>query len=115
MALVKRDGSLSVYPSRYMLDIVQKDFRDKTMVRVLLVLACSLLSATASAQVSQPQPSLPCDAFVRDANGCWSPTRQVTIKTSVGNGEISLGMTFCSGTLFMGLNLPEMLNQQCTR
>jgi hypothetical protein len=23
------------------------------------------------------------------------------------------GMTFCTGTLFMGVNLPEMLNQQC--
>jgi len=22
-------------------------------------------------------------------------------------------MTFCTGTLFMGVNLPEMLNQQC--
>jgi hypothetical protein len=85
----------------------------KIMVRVLLVLVCSVLTAVASAQVSQPQASLPCDAFVRNANGCWSPTRQVTINTGSGNGSISPGMTFCTGTLFMGVNLPEMLNEQC--
>ena len=82
------------------------------MVRFLLALVSTIVTA-ASAQVSQPQASLPCDAFVRNANGCWSPTRQVTINTGSGNGPISPGMTFCTGTLFMGVNLPEMLNQQC--
>ena len=81
------------------------------MVRLLLALVCTLVTA-ASAQISQPQASVPCDAFVKHANGCWSPTRQVTINTSSGNGSISPGMTFRTGTLFMG-NLPEMLNQQC--
>jgi hypothetical protein len=84
------------------------------MVRLLLALVCTLVTA-ASAQVSQPQPLLPCDAFVKHANGCWSPTRQVTINASAGNGSINPGMTFCTGTLFMGLNLPEMLNRQCRR
>src|ERR1700687_1557861 len=84
----------------------------KMIVRLLLALICTLVTA-AWAQASQPQASLPCDAFVRNANGCWSPTRQVTINTSNGNGSISPGMTFCTGTLFMGVNLPEMLNQQC--
>ena len=85
------------------------------MVRLLLALVCTVWMRAASAQVSQAQPSLPCDAFVRDANGCWSPTRQVTVNTSSGNGSIGPGMTFCTGTLFMGVNLPEMLNQQCRR
>jgi hypothetical protein len=85
------------------------------MVRLLIALVCTFWTAAASAQGSQPQASLPCDAFVRNANGCWSPTRQVTIKASTGNGSISPGMTFCTGTMFMGLNLPEMLNQQCRR
>ena len=83
------------------------------MVRLFLALVCTLSAATASAQVSQSQASLACDAFVRNANGCWSPTRQVTINASTGNGSISPGMTFCTGTMFMGVNLPEMLNQQC--
>ena len=72
------------------------------MVRVLLSLVCSLLTTEASAQVSQP--SLPCDAFVRHANGCWFPTRQVTINASTGDGAISPGMRHQSA---------EMLNQQC--
>jgi hypothetical protein len=78
------------------------------MVRLLLALVCTFWTAGVSAQVSQPQPSLPCDAFVRHANGCWSPTRQVTINASTGDGAISPRMTFCTGTLFMGVNLPEM-------
>jgi hypothetical protein len=27
--------------------------------------------------------------------------------------EIGEQVTFCTGTMFMGINLPEMLNQQC--
>jgi hypothetical protein len=85
------------------------------MVRILLGLICALSSAAAWAQVSQPQASLPCDGFVRNSNGCWSPTRQVRINASSGNGSIGPGMTFCTGTMFMGLNLAEMLNQQCSQ
>ena len=84
------------------------------MIQILLALVCNLLTALVSTQVSQPQASLPCDAFVRSTNGCWSPTRQVTINASIGNGTIGPEMTFCTG-LFMGLNLPEMLTQQCRR
>ena len=51
----------------------------------------------------------------KNANGCWSPTRQVRIDASTGTGSIARGMTFCTGTMFMGINLPEMLTQQCTR
>ena len=81
-------------------------------MRIFFAVTCSFWTAVGSAQVSQQQ-SLPCDAFVRHANGCWSPTRPVMINASAGNGSINPGMTFCTGTLFMGIDLPEMLNQQC--
>jgi hypothetical protein len=85
------------------------------MNRIFLALVCNLFWTGAWAQLSQQQLSLPCDAFVRNANGCWSPTRQVRIDASTGTGSIAPGMTFCTGTMFMGINLPEMLTQQCTR
>jgi hypothetical protein len=66
------------------------------MVRILLALVCTLLTPAAWGQLSQPQASLPCDAFVRSANGYWSPTRQVTINARSGNGSIGPGMTFCT-------------------
>jgi hypothetical protein len=81
----------------------------------IFALACNLFWTEAWAQLSQQQLSLPCDAFVRNANGCWSSTRQVRIDASTGTGSIGPGMTFCTGTMFMGINLPEMLTQQCTR
>ena len=85
------------------------------MNRIFLALVCNLFWTGAWAQLSQQQLPLPCDAFVRNANGCWSPTRQVRIDASTGTGSIAPGMTFCTGTMFMGINLPEMLTQQCTR
>jgi len=82
------------------------------MARVLLFLICALLPAAAGAQ----RQSLPCDAFVRNVNGCWSPTRQVTISNAGGeNVLVSPGVTFCQGVSFLGLNLAEMLHKQCTR
>jgi hypothetical protein len=77
---------------------------DSPGLRILLVLVCSLLTVAASAQVSKQRVLLPCDAFVRNANGCWSPTREVTINASTWNGSVG------PGTLFMGVNLPELLN-----
>jgi hypothetical protein len=81
------------------------------MVRLLLAFSLHFLGGVGSSIAAAAVIAR--DAFVRNANGCWSPTRQVTINTGSGNGAISPGMTFCTGTLFMGVNLPEMLNQQC--
>jgi hypothetical protein len=53
--------------------------------------------------------------FVRNANGCWSATREVIINTSIGQGAVVPEMTFCTGTLLMVVTLSEMLNQQCGR
>lgn len=59
-------------------------------------------------------PGLPCNAFARDQNGCWTPTRPVEIITSdSGKFSITPGVTFCRGGLFNGLALAEQLERQC--
>jgi hypothetical protein len=75
---------------------------------IILVAAGPLLTTSPYA------PGLPCDAFVRDQNGCWSPTRPVEITTSeAGTIAITPGVKFCRGGLLNGLALAEQLERQC--
>ena len=81
---------------------------ERLLPRGLIVLATVLLTTSPYA------PSLPCDAFVRNESGCWSPTKKVEITNSHGvSFSITPGVTFCRGGLFNGLALAEQLDAQC--
>jgi hypothetical protein len=73
---------------------------------------------SAQAQFAQPLPlapqsSVPCDAFHKNENGTWSPTRQVTITSPNGSISIGPGVSFGSGVQFAGINLYVLLEQNC--
>ena len=72
-------------------------------------------AAAQQSQQPQPAPSIPCDAFQKEPNGLWSPTRQVTISSPDGSMKISIGpgASFGPGVRFAGLDLYTMLEQNC--
>jgi hypothetical protein len=75
-----------------------------------------LLAAALTFQTTSPYaPGLSCEAFTRQENGCWSPTRSVQIVTDGGRKiSITPGITFCPGAMFNGLALAEQLESQCS-
>ena len=59
-------------------------------------------------QVSGQQP-IPCDAFMRNPNGTWLTTRQVTI-----NGvTMGAGALLRRGVSFNGYDLAVLLEERC--
>ena len=82
---------------------------ERLLPRGLIVLATALTLLTTSPY----EPSLPCDAFVRNENGCWSPTKRVEIRINGESISLTPGVTFCRGGLFNGLALAEQLDTQC--
>lgn len=56
----------------------------------------------------------PCSAFQRNPNGSWTSIKSVTINGPNGQIQISPGMTFIRGVLFMGLDLAAWLDENCT-
>jgi hypothetical protein len=89
------------------------------MLRILLsatVMAIGLQSSSADAQPvgALNSPQLPCNAFVRHANGMWSPTREMTITNPPGmSAAIGPGAAFGRGAFIAGLPLAQILDAQC--
>ena len=55
------------------------------------------------------QQQIPCDAFMRNPNGTWLATRQVTIDgVTMGSG-----LLLRRGVSFNGLDLAALLEQRC--
>jgi hypothetical protein len=74
------------------------------------VAAAAFASAFLSmvSQMSGQQP-IPCDAFMRNANGTWLTTRQVTI-----NGvTMGAGALLRRGVSFNGYDLATLLEERC--
>jgi len=70
------------------------------------VFPIALLSMTA--QVFGQQ-QVPCDAFMRNPNGTWLATRQVTV-----NGvTMGTGLLLRRGVSFNGLDLAALLEERC--
>jgi len=82
--------------------------------RLVLGLVLSLFTiSVVSAQINVAQ-SVPCDAFRKNPNGTWSPTRPVKISSPEGaTVSIGPGVSFGPGVQFAGIDLYALLNQNC--
>ena len=49
------------------------------------------------------------DDFVQNADGSWSPNKQVVIEGPNGTITIGPGMSFRKGVQFMGVDIAEVL------
>lgn len=78
------------------------------MTKTMSILATSCLLGAVPTMASAQRP-LTCADFVRNPNGSWSPVRPVTL-----NGvTMSPGVAFMPGVSFGGVDLANILNQQC--
>jgi hypothetical protein len=80
-------------------------------VLALLILAAAI--GPTKAQLSLP-PTVPCQAFQRTPEGMWRVVQPVTIASPQG-ASVSLGpgAAFGPGVSFAGINLWQLLEQQC--
>jgi hypothetical protein len=89
------------------------DFKTLSAAAAAFMLLSTLPQASAqepNAPQNFAQPQIPCDAFVHNPNGSWSPTRRVTINgTSMSPGAVS----FNRGVKFGGVDVADLLDTNC--
>jgi hypothetical protein len=82
-------------------------------VAVISAFAFLLTAGHAFAQAQAPQqyPEIPCDAFARNQEGRWIPTRTIVV-----NGvTISPGGSFTTGPAIGSTNLGTILENKCEK
>jgi len=55
-----------------------------------------------------------CDAFEKKPNGDWHCIKTVTIKGPRGLIQLATGMTFTKGIPYMGVEVAERLDRECS-
>ena len=56
-----------------------------------------------------------CKHFVREPGGSWRCISSVEIPTHRGRIQVPEGTRFMPGTIFMGVEVVELLEQECAR
>ena len=55
-----------------------------------------------------------CDAFEKDKDGNWRCIKAVTIKGLSGLLAIAVGVTFTRGIPYLGVDVAERLDEECS-
>jgi len=75
------------------------------------------IAQTAPASAQGPAPltkTIPCDAFKKEDDGSWRPTRDVNVELPDGNVlTVGSAVTFTPGNPIGGLDLAAVLERQC--
>jgi len=90
------------------------------MATVVLSFAAFQAAAETAPPSQGPGPlsaSFPCDAFVQNPDGSWTPTRDVNIAIPNGRDVVTVGpaASFRPGVAIRGFDLAAALEQQCVR
>jgi hypothetical protein len=92
--------------------------------RYLATAILSLVAFQAAAETAPPaqgpaplSASFPCDAFVKNPDGSWTPTRDVNIVMPNGREVVTVGsaVSFHPGKELRGLDVAALLEQQCPK
>ena len=94
--------------------------RTRCVTTVVLSLAAFQAAAETAPPSQGPAPlsaTFPCDAFVKNADGSWTPTRDVNIAMPNGGDVLTVGpaASFHPGAAVRGFDLAALLEQQCAR
>jgi hypothetical protein len=77
------------------------------------VTAAAILLVSALTIPAIAQQRVPCDDFQHNQDGSWTPKHSMTLKGPNGEVRIEPTVSFRSGTTFMGIDLAEILQQDC--
>jgi hypothetical protein len=94
------------------------EYRYLAAVALLLVASQSTAETVSPDQGPAPlSASFPCDAFVKNPDGSWTPTRVVNIVMPNGGEVLTVGpaASFHPGRTIRGLDVAAFLEQQCPR
>jgi hypothetical protein len=88
------------------------------LTTIILSLAAFQAAAETAPPPQGPGPlsaTFPCDAFVKNPDGSWTPTRDVNIALPNSRDVITVGpaVSFHPGKSVRGLDLAALLVQQC--
>lgn len=89
--------------------------RAKAFSTGLLVLLAWPAFAETAPPARPPVVDIPCDGFVRNADGTWTPTRDVNVPVSGGVVTVGSAVSFKPGATSLGLDfdLAAALERQC--
>lgn len=93
------------------------------MSRLTCLVTAALLVASAALAESAPAPAegpgplakrIPCDAFKRNDDGSWTPTRDVNVELPDGTVlTVGSAVSFTPGASIQGLDLGAVLEREC--
>jgi hypothetical protein len=86
-------------------------------VTVALLVASQAIAETAPAPAQGPGPlskRIPCDAFKKQDDGSWVPTRDVNVELPDGNVlTVGPAASFMPGSPIRGFDLGAVLEKEC--
>jgi hypothetical protein len=89
----------------------------RCFVTAVLLVASQSVAETAPAPAEGPGPlskRIPCDAFKKQDDGSWTPTRDVNVELPDGNVlTVGSAASFRSGNPIRGFDLAAVLEREC--
>jgi hypothetical protein len=80
-----------------------------------LFLGFAFVCALSGAPIAQETVTFPCDAFEKNADGLWTPAREVTFRGPNGQFTMRPGVSFRPDVTCSGMDMAAVLERLCSR
>jgi hypothetical protein len=95
-----------------------REMRGRCVATIIFSVAAFQAAAETAPPPQGPGPlsaTFPCDAFVKNPDGSWTPTRDVNIALPNGRDVVTVGsaVSFHPGKAIRGFDVAAFLEQQC--
>jgi hypothetical protein len=79
----------------------------------VVFLGFAFMWAFSGASIDEEIVTFPCDAFAKNADGSWTPTREVTFRGPNGQFAMRPGVSFRPEVACSGMDLAAVLERLC--
>ena len=80
-----------------------------------LFLGFAFACALSGAPIAQETVTFPCDAFEKNADGLWTPAREVIFRGTNGQFTMRPGVSFRTDVTCSGMDMAAVLERLCSR